>query len=158
MVTAEGVFPKTGNDPIYASEINRFSPKLIGYVDQNIYMNISGAAYIPMGASITYPGAGSMQINEFMEVKTIGQKADATNLAINFRLRISGTAGLNMVTSSKGTSALTTQDVYNFNHIFTSGAITASGGNVGSSYVITFEGNSASDLQARTGDFVIIGY
>ena len=63
MPTAESVFPKIGNDPLYASEVNRFSPKLIGYTSDNTRSNGSGTTYVPLGTTISYSGTvGSIQI------------------------------------------------------------------------------------------------
>jgi len=112
-----------------------------------------------MGGTITYKGTvGSMMISEFI----IAQFSPGTTstLAAAFRMRISGTAGLNMVTNTKNFSAGERFNTpANFTQVFTSGALTASGGNIGSDYVISIEGNDASSTaQGRVFDAVAWGF
>lgn len=157
----EGQFPKIAGDVIYASEINRFSPKLIGNIVQEEMVNVSGAVgvYVTMGGSILYPGVGSMQISQFMQIQTSTQKVTSATGNHFFRLRISG-AGLNITTPIKDCRVASVEhDVFTFNHILTSGAITASGGNIGSQYIIYVEGNTAhNNADDRVNDLVVIGY
>lgn len=160
MATDEGVFPKIGNDPLFDSEVNRFSPKLIGNINQSDRVNISGTNFAPIGGAITYPGTGSMQISQFMQVQAgIGKQNTATTLN-EFRIRTSGTADLDLVSPTWSISATNIQFGNTINYILTSGVMTASGGNIGSSYIITLEArNNSNDVNAALfGDFVIIGY
>jgi len=156
-MTDEGVFPKIDGDILYASEANRFSPKLIGYVDQSTLTNISGASetYTTMGGTITYYGTiGSIQITDFMIVDCV--PFNLSTEAASFRLRISGAAGLNMITSTKSISVRGTSRI---NHVFTSGILTSSGGNIGSDYIISVEGNNNSNAnQGGMDDFLVWGY
>lgn len=163
MPTAEGIFPKdvNGADPLYASEVNRFSPKLIGKVSQYGVVNVSGTtAYTTLGTPITYSGTvGSIKISEFMncQFNAIRNSANAGHTH-NVRLRISGTAGLNM-TSPLKTHTATSVAIFSFNHVFTSGVITASGGNIGSNYSIFPEANSTEDAATvQFGDFLVWGH
>jgi len=158
-MASESEFPKKDGDIFYASEVNRFSPKLIGNIIQDVATNISGTNYTVMGGSITYPGTGSLQISEFMNIQhgcfiLAGVAANYTS-----RLRASG-VGVDMVMNTKIGSTTAELDNYlSFNHILTSGAMTASGGNIGSPYVISLEGKSNRNIASvYVRDFTILGY
>jgi len=143
MATAEGVFPKVGNDPIYASEVNLFNPKIIGQV---IQATNTGSATVVQnaGTPILYSGAGPSQISNFIIGQFEWSKNGTAQTTDNTtgRVVISGAGLNNMIIHTKNIS--NTQGVGNTqierswgcNFVLTSGVITASGGNVGSSYVI----------------------
>lgn len=160
MATAESIFPKIGNDPLYASEVNTFNPKLIGNVSQQVNVNTSGTTvYTQLGASINYIGTGSLGIYNFMVLQTDVDIDEGTTPTgtYNSRFRISGTAGLDMTTPIKGnTNALRH---ISLKHVFTSGVITASGGNIGSDYVLTVEGKSnLNNPTHQVQDFIVYGW
>lgn len=154
-MTAQDIFPKINGDILYASEVNRFNPKFIGEVVGPITGNISGNGVYTLISSITYL-AGSTQIYSYLNVRAETYHDDT--LTKYFRLRISGTAGLNMATAAKS-SLGGGISVVNFDHIYTSGAITASGGNIGSPYVLSLEGYSSSaGINYNGGDFTVVGW
>ena len=160
MPTAESVFPKIGNDPLYASEVNRFSPKLIGYTSDNTRLNGSGTTYVPLGTTISYSGTvGSIQISQFMIVETNINIPYAASHTLNSQLRISGTAGLNMVMSNKQDAATQGGLHHKYIHVLTSGVITSSGGNIGSNYVISREVQTEeNNPNVILNDFVVWGH
>lgn len=161
MVTAEGTFPKIGNDPVYASELNMFNPKIIGYINVANWTDqsygTSGTNYQNIGGSLVYPGAGSLQISSYMH-STFDIWVNDSNIPNTYygRIIISGTAGLNnMIIGTKqinngGNSTL-------FNHLITSGALTASGGNVGSPYVF-FRQLLSDDGAVYLNNWIITGF
>src|SRR3990167_1515014 len=155
MATAEGVFPKLGNDPLYASEVNRFSPKLIGQVltTNGIFSCGSNANPVSLRGPILYLGAGSSQISEFLILRGCATyNGDANTQS---RMRISGTAGLNNLTTPilQMSGAAGTIHIHFYEYFLTSGVITASGGNIGSSYDLFFEFASDLDQTTSVGTF-----
>jgi len=138
-MATEGEFPKIDGDILYASEANKMNPKLIGHVAQfsNFTAAASGTAFTTVGGSVFYSGGESV-ISDFINVQTSPAMRDSTEGRIyDFRISMSG-AGLNNLVSP--TKSVNGPDMsFNFNHVFTSGAITASGGNVGSSYIIALQ-------------------
>ena len=138
-MTNEGIFPKVSGDVLYASEVNSFRTKLIGQVVQNLSLNISGTNFGVIGGSLLYTGNGTEYIraNSFASKNTTGTDQFA------FRVRISGTAGLN-ITNTAIDKPYSWSSVL-IDHIFTSGAITASGGNIGSNYVLFLKAQSILD-------------
>jgi hypothetical protein len=153
----EGTFPKVDGDILYASEINTIYPKVIGNIAQFVEAGTSGTNYAQWGGSIVYLGSGLSRLFNFMEAKVSISNNDA-NAATDYyaRMRISG-AGLNIATDIKTFKCSTGLVI---DHIYTSGAITASGGNIGSSYSITTECNSsaAGGANLAVGDFVVVAY
>ena len=161
-MTIEGTFPKSDGDILYASEINRVNPKLIGNLSQIGAVNISGGDYKIVGGSILYPGTGSLQISDFMQIQhsIYGGGGVVNDTSTNTQLRISGT-DLNIILSSKtipiskvygGTNAV-------YNYILTSGTITSSGGNIGTPYVFFLEAkNDFNNDSPIVFDFSVIGY
>lgn len=155
----EGEFPKVDGDILFATEVNRFSPKVIGAVEQQVTANVSGTSvYTGIGGNVDYVGTGSLGILQFLIVQTIGGHTNSAAGTSNFRLRISGTAGLNMNTTNKTVSFDSNTTAY-INHLYTSGNITASGGNIGSNYTITVEANSnINAANSRIGDLMVLGF
>ena len=158
MATAEGVFPKVGGDPIYASELNRYNPKLIGFKKQPVTnFNASGTNFQEVG-SILYPGAGSLQISDYMTISSNVSYHSNVNPTLASQIRMSGTDGLNdFIVGSVNTTTID-YPIHIYNHVLTSGAITASGGNIGSQYWIFFDirGIESSSI-TKVGDFLIEG-
>lgn len=87
MVTAEGVFPKTGNDPIYASEINSMHGKVqevytgSGFnnaaYELNAVSDVNGSDYATVritwtGTSSTGGGSSGNSVTIYPEIKEVG--------------------------------------------------------------------------------------
>ena len=159
MPSAEGTFPKQGADPLYASEVNRFNPKFIGRIAYQDELNISGTTYQVIPGSVYYSGATNtaITINSMMILNDFVSHTNVSLLSLNYRMRISG-AGMDFyfpVKSHNANSSL----MWRSNYVLTSGAMTSSGGNIGSDYVITreaFSNNNATQFNAD--DFVVVGY
>lgn len=150
----ELVFPKVTGDYLFPGDVNRFNPKVIGVHQLAIAINVSGTNFTLMG-SVDY--LGTELFSSHLNIATAVQK-DGANFVNQARLRVSG-AGLNMVTVIKNTPTSVEEKVLVFNHILTSGALTASGGNVGSPYVISVEGrNNVNDTRAFMNDFAVWGF
>ena len=143
----EGQFPKLDGDILFASEVNKFEPKIIANVIQLVTAG-SVIDFVDHGASATYSGTvAATQISDFMVIEyqaNISSSA-TTSAQRAARIRISG-AGLNnmVVTSKNFTTNATTYINHNFRHVLTSGAITASGGNIGSDYIFQPQYRSAA--------------
>ena len=155
----ENSFPKVDGDIFFASEANGFFPKIIGIIEQDLKLNVSGTDYQTIGGSILYSGTATQitQIRHYMKAECVAQKISSTAEDHNVRMRISGTAGLDIPTREIIVSAVT--QVMPINHLFTSGNITASGGNIGSEYSITVEAKSQDNNPNFTvHDFVITGW
>ena len=155
-MVGEGVFPKVDGDILFASEANRFNPKLIGNVTQYSLENISGTDFKTVGGTINYPGAGSVQIHEYMIINVHCLKETAANVNFTYRLRFSGTE-IDFTADSKSVTvaALT---AFNFNFALTSGTINSNGGNIGSSFDIIVEGRSSNNSNtSRISDLLVIG-
>jgi hypothetical protein len=95
MTTAEGVFPKVGNDPIYGSEVNRFA----GYTLYNAGSFVTGGSstnlvllgsiYFPTGA-LTNPSI--VHTNIVFDNRNIGTKVIALKVSgATFGVGITGT-------------------------------------------------------------------
>jgi len=156
MVQAEGDFPKTGNDPMYASEYNNFNPKLIGTVSQgpSVVTFNSGTAWTSMGV-VNYSGA-NMPINSWMNFRTFIQSREDSNDDTDFRVHISG-PGVDMGAVTK-TAKIADQHVW-IDYYMTSEELVASGGNTGSNYDITLEAKTADDGQNYAkNDFTVWGH
>lgn len=158
MVTAEGVFPKVGGDPIYYSEANRFREKVIGW---NAHPNqfTSGTAY-QIAGSYLYTGVYPSIICDHLDtsVSAIGDSSNI-NTNINLRLSYSGTL-FNFATNVRNTNFATNvgKPFVAIRDIFTSGAINASGGNVGSPFFIFAEVQySNNTTNVDIFDFACVG-
>ena len=154
-MTAEGTFPKVAGDIFYASEANKFNPKIVGIHERYDIINTSGTVHIIVG-SVFY--SGTVPLCNYMRAETMFQK-DNTNTILQGRFRISGTAGLNFSTANKTTPSNANTSCIYLNHIFTSGEITASGGNIGSNYWIYVE--ALEPINSNTtivSDFIVTGW
>lgn len=158
-MTAESIFPKVDGDIYFSSELNRINPKLIDFVEQEVNIsNLSGTNPTPRAGSVLYPGAGSLQFHDFMQVTTFCQKISNTTAVFQCRLRLSGT-DLNITTAIKSIPSTPVNVAFNFNHIYTSGAITASGGDIGTPYAIFLEANeNVTNSAGLFGDIVVMGH
>ena len=158
-MTSEGVFPKVHGDVVYASETNMFYPKFIGFRQaQDTGINTSGAdVFIPIG-SIYYDASGANILRSYMNVRaTVDLQGGATSAAGWAKVRISG-GGINLSTGSSYNNGQLAYTLY-LDKVFTSGAITASGGNITSPmyiYVDAFYNFNAANT--FLGDMVVVGY
>ena len=153
--TAEGVFPKSDGDLLYPSEINRINPKIFGYVYQHTYENVySGTDFSVIGGSVLYTGSPAM--SDYIMTKAFVNKP-GYGISLNARLRYSGTT-INITSPVKWTTNNTWFDPILFNHILTSGTLTASGGNVGSSFVIFLEAKVNGTMVAIIDDIIVTGH
>lgn len=128
---AEGTFPKVDGDILFASESNRFNPKLIGQVQQAISVGtLSGTEFVTLGGSILYDA--SENFGQIMHVTTNLSNPNDSLVHIA-RLRFSG-ATANFVT---GSNILTNPLAkLGFNFVLTSGALNDDGGNIGSPFAV----------------------
>lgn len=150
---AEGEFPKSDGDILYASEVNRLHSKVIGNVIQYGYHNTSGIAYSVIGGSILYDATDP--IEEFFQISTAVRKEGGRNI---IRLSVSGEA-LDMDLPVKTLPLGNSSEIIFFNECLTSGAITASGGNIGSAVVFFLEGiGSYNSANINYNDFTVIGH
>lgn len=154
-MAVEGEFPKADGDVLYASEVNLANPKLIGAINHNPELtNVSGTDFTILH-TIPYSGTDT-QIESWMNFRTLIQTRGATNDTHNHHVRVSG-PGMNITAAVKSS---TIAEVFApIDHYMTSGAFTASGGNIGSNYVITLE--SKSNVNATSiikNDFTVTGH
>lgn len=99
MVTAEGVFPKIGNDPLYASEITRFA---------GLNFVIAGSKTITVGSSSEIQDLGSIVIPAgsltnpcFITGFLTGSLSTSTPISQEtaYRIMISGTSAYSVVST-----------------------------------------------------------
>jgi len=161
MPTAESVFPKVGNDPLFVSEVNTFNPKLTGEDSAtNAATDISGPGgiFTTIGGTILYQGTiGSAQMRQYLELTTSVDSDLAGDTDIRFR--ISGTAGLDDQHDLVVGGFQPANAVMYYTHVYTSGNITASGGNIGSDYVLSIEGQAGgTTANVHRGTFKVWSY
>jgi len=91
MVTAEGVFPKIGNDPLYASEVNNFSnsSQFVGLISV-IGSVTSGGGFTNFGSVFIGPGSINRPYSQ-IEVNTNITRVGAGDGVCNPEIRYSGT-------------------------------------------------------------------
>jgi len=153
-MTAEGEFPKVDGDILYASEVNEMHTKVFDVVHQYINSSLtSGTDYIIYGGSLFY-NPGEIMTN-FMQIQIPTSFITSTGDPISNRLRISG-ADVNFTTSPK-TQTLTHSYDMSINHILTSGALTASGGDVNNPFVIFLEIKANDTYGYSISDFTAVG-
>ena len=155
-MATEGNFPKADGDYLFASEANRFNPKVIGNHRQFTQFNASGPTGVyKLVGSVDYTASPAFSSHLIIEGST---QKDAASLISNTRIRISGT-DLNMTTTVKATPNTTGQVNVPHREILTSGALTASGGAVTTKYVISLEANNNSDAERIfITDFMVWGF
>ena len=164
MVTAEGKFPKIGNDPVYNSEINRFAG-----AGQLIFMGsfidlVSSTEFQDFGSVVINPGSltNPCQINGLFRLGATGGGD-----ILDMRVRLSGLSANTFVGGGSNIGGLITKSIeFNslignpFNGLISAktvvadGAYRATGGaqqiksfnnlHTGSTVVILFEGRTNS--------------
>ena len=158
MATGEGSFPKSGNDPLFNSEVNTFNPKVFGSKNQFFQGAIGSAPYGPLGGSIFYnPTDAGNWMSSHMQINAFIFKGD-DDRTFETRLRISG-ATINTVLGSKTQGATTLTTPHYYDHILTSGTLTGLGGNVGSGFFIYTDVKIEVDnTNLAYGDFTATGF
>ena len=93
MATAEGTFPKVGNDPVYASEVNKFAGagQFLGIgsfptISSGTDLQNCGSIFIPAGslsnpANILIQYGVTKNANDFVRIQVSGIGMNATNSA-----------------------------------------------------------------------------
>ena len=140
-MTAEGIFPKADGDIFYATDANTVYPKVLGFSQQNAEANASGTSiYTQVGGAANYLGSGLSKIQLYMTIIAGVYTKQGTESTNSWRARISG-AGLNFATATTTfTGGLTsTVNGTTFIQLLQGTGIVASGGNLGSPYVVTME-------------------
>lgn len=116
--------------------------------------NISGTDYGKFGSVLYNPGE---IIGNYLNSRFSFFKPAALDGGESYRNRISG-AGMNFATTAK-TLGTTASWGLTLDHIWTSGTITASGGNVGSPYVVFIEAQSNQNQSNYVfSDMILIGF
>jgi len=89
MVTAEGTFPKTGNDPIYASEINNFM-RCLGSIT-NLGSRVTTGTDV-IGGSVVIPANTVRNIFTVSQIRFYGQNVSAGDVAKTFTVSMNGSS------------------------------------------------------------------
>ncbi len=156
MVTAEGVFPKSGNDPLYASEVNSFGTnKLIGHVAQRFVTIQSGTDYQTVGGTVLYSGTPPSIIIDNLIINTSVLNTETTQI-VNTRLRFSG-ADFNEVTSVFNKQSVGGLYEFSINHVVTSGTFSGWGADFNNPFVISVEGQTPVNNQPKVSDLTVTG-
>jgi hypothetical protein len=157
MPTNEGVFPKTGNDPIYASEVNKFNKSLYVYcsgVDTWITsgtnpQDVGSTIIVTTGPSIIeYIFLGKSTGNSCGGISLISGNITNDGLSLNSNL---GTASNNFIMDSKFYVGSPYPYInHSIHHYYEGGVATDTSYGVSNiissvgSYVIKFQGVSSS--------------
>jgi len=154
-MTGSGVFPKIDGDVLYASEVNSFREKVIGFVQQDYRPSISGTDYQILGGSVLYSGTFPSLVYSHLKVQ-FPMYDDNSNSAIAFKahVRFSGTH-LNISGNDQTLFASTIPCGITYQYILESGT-TNFGGNMGSPFVVFVEGKN-SDTGGKIGNLIVTG-